>query len=915
MYHSVSTLRRSFSILVLLVTMVQATRAQDRLWGLMAEGGDNGVGAIISLDKDGSDVRLEASLPAIPGSSPVNNDVIQLANGKIYGTVYGGGSYLKGVLYEFDPGTKQYTVKHHFDGAGTGNSPNGALVKANNNKLYGVTLYGGANDRGVIFEFDPATGVVANVHDFNITEGALPVPGMIVLSNGKLCGVTFGGGSADLGVLFTFDPSTGAFSKKYDFNSTVGGMPQCGLTQSASGDLFGLAYGGGTYDKGTIYKYDATANTVTKVLDFSGPDGASPLGRLVSASTGQLFGLTLTGGTSDKGTLFLFNPATSQVTTKVNFDGGALGKLPYGSLMEGPTGKLYGVNEQSDNGSGTIFEYTIASNSAVSIHDFTSDAWDSRTTLMKAQDGRLYGVTRIGGKGLPSGGVLFSISPVTKDFRIDVNFGAAIDGNWPLGPLMQGQNGKLYAVTYMGGLYNGGTIIEYDINTHVLSKKYDFQLEGTNPVAGFVRVCSGKLMGMTRFGGAAGNGVIFEFDPESGAYTKKVDFTNETGRPVGDLTLLPDGRMYGVTGFGYGNDKGAIFEYDPSTNVLTKKVDFDGPLKGNEPAGTLLLHDGKLYGLANRGGASDKGTLFSFDPESDEFEKLVDFYDGNGAYPMGSLVKAPNGLMYGAANSGGAAATIFEFNPATAQATARYDGTGGYTNGVDFRSGLTLSPNGKLYGIGAQGGNYKLGVIYEFNPNTNQYIKKVDLNGKNGGRPLQNTLLLVSSKEQFITFELEDKFVSDPAFELSATASSGLPVTYTSSNPDVATVNGTTVTPISVGTTVITATQAGNASFFPASNCQTLIVLEEPLGTSDEMDQSFAFYPNPVRDNTFVVEIRNARLNPDNIFLVDMLGRPVAISLERFDDGKYKGRLLQHQSGIHIIGVNGTSIRRKVFIH
>ncbi len=54
--------------------------------------------------------------------------------------------------------------------------------------------------------------------------------------------------------------------------------------------------------------------------------------------------------------------------------------------------------------------------------------------------------------------------------------------------------------------------------------------------------------------------------------------------------------------------------------------------------------------------------------------------------------------------------------------------------------------------------------------------------------------------------------------DISATATSGLAVTYTSSAPDIISVNGNTLTANKVGTAVITASQAGDCTFAPAEN-------------------------------------------------------------------------------------------------
>ncbi|MEI6949726.1 autotransporter-associated beta strand repeat-containing protein [Paraflavisolibacter sp. H34] len=89
-----------------------------------------------------------------------------------------------------------------------------------------------------------------------------------------------------------------------------------------------------------------------------------------------------------------------------------------------------------------------------------------------------------------------------------------------------------------------------------------------------------------------------------------------------------------------------------------------------------------------------------------------------------------------------------------------------------------------------------------------------------GGVPLTaaapgfSYLLEVNGREeQVITFgALGQKFMGEPDFNPGATASSGLPVSYASSNEDVAIVQGGLLRIVGVGTTTITATQPGDAA-------------------------------------------------------------------------------------------------------
>jgi len=85
--------------------------------------------------------------------------------------------------------------------------------------------------------------------------------------------------------------------------------------------------------------------------------------------------------------------------------------------------------------------------------------------------------------------------------------------------------------------------------------------------------------------------------------------------------------------------------------------------------------------------------------------------------------------------------------------------------------------------------------------------------------------LTVNKANQSITFAtLTDKTYGDSPFTLNATSSSGLAITYTSSNTNVAIINGNTITIVGAGNTNITANQAGNINYDPTSFSRSLVV-------------------------------------------------------------------------------------------
>ncbi len=89
--------------------------------------------------------------------------------------------------------------------------------------------------------------------------------------------------------------------------------------------------------------------------------------------------------------------------------------------------------------------------------------------------------------------------------------------------------------------------------------------------------------------------------------------------------------------------------------------------------------------------------------------------------------------------------------------------------------------------------------------------------------------LAVNQATQTISFAaLPNKLLTDVPFALTATASSGLTVSYTSSNTAVATVSGNTVTIVGLGSTIITASQSGNANYAAATSVNQTQVVSAP---------------------------------------------------------------------------------------
>jgi hypothetical protein len=91
--------------------------------------------------------------------------------------------------------------------------------------------------------------------------------------------------------------------------------------------------------------------------------------------------------------------------------------------------------------------------------------------------------------------------------------------------------------------------------------------------------------------------------------------------------------------------------------------------------------------------------------------------------------------------------------------------------------------------------------------------------------------LTVTKVPQTISFgTLSDKLLSLGTFDLNATASSSLPITYVISNTNIATVSSSTVSLLAGGTTTVTATQLGDSTYAAATAVlQNLTVIDDSL--------------------------------------------------------------------------------------
>ena len=89
-------------------------------------------------------------------------------------------------------------------------------------------------------------------------------------------------------------------------------------------------------------------------------DGTTPTGRLVMDTSGNLFGTTFNGGgASNDGTVFELSPSDQETVLHAFGSTSGDGIEPNGSLIMDASGNLYGVTKSGGaNNTGTVFEIT-----------------------------------------------------------------------------------------------------------------------------------------------------------------------------------------------------------------------------------------------------------------------------------------------------------------------------------------------------------------------------------------------------------------------------------------------------------------------------------------------------------------------------------------------------------------------------
>lgn len=285
----------------------------------------------------------------------------------------------------------------------TGDEPNGGVTLASNGNFYGTTSLGGSSNYGALFKVTP-TGSYSVLHEFaGGTDGALPASPPIQASDGNLYGTTYGNTTTS-STIYKYAPASGGYSTIYQFNSAVGSGVIASLTQASNGKLYGTAYAGGANNCGSIFELTTSGTLLWSYSFPCAPGGANPVGPLLQAADGNFYGTASAGGSTGHGAGVVFKlDQSSTVSVLYNFVGfnqGVVdGASPFGGLVQGTDGNLYGTTLSGGSGAaGTLFQITTGGNYKL-LYSFTNPIGsEPRAALLQDTNGLFYGTASGGGK-------------------------------------------------------------------------------------------------------------------------------------------------------------------------------------------------------------------------------------------------------------------------------------------------------------------------------------------------------------------------------------------------------------------------------------------------------------------------------------------------------------------------------------
>ncbi|HEX6181072.1 MAG TPA: choice-of-anchor tandem repeat GloVer-containing protein [Chitinophagaceae bacterium] len=772
------------------------------LYGVTTRGGEHNFGTLFRVAKDGSDYRVVYSFSTLSGFD--SGGPIQATNGLIYGTTCYAGPLGYGTIYSIRPDGSDFEILHDFAPesiASTAFNSSGELTQGPDGSLYGTRMYGNSNGNVYKIGVD-GTGFTV-LKEFNDpVAGIRPGGSLMFASDGRIYGTTFGGGSSYFGTVYSLLPSGADFIQHFSFDGSNGKYPYSTLTEGSDGRLYGTTYMGGGSDNGTIFAVAKNGSGFTTLYDLDTRATHPRFGPLIESTPGVFFGTAEHGGALNAGAVF-------RVTTSGNFDiycHCRQGEFGPRELIEDPSGTYwYGVTRAAEwNQGGSIFRLRKDTREYKKIVDVPQG--EIISTLFYASTGHLW----VAGER-DNINFIRRMSPDGTNVQPITAYNDPANIQNPPSSLVELPNGTIFGVSWRG--YNGARL--FSIKNDGTDYQVLRQLEPYYYVLHPLLLASDGNVYL-----ASGQTSILRVTPE-GTISSIYERNLADGQFITDIIELNDGRLAFATTDNSSSGRSTIFSIQKDGTGYIRIFQPE-PGQGTDPIDMKQSVDGWLHVMSSYDGERGHGVLYRIRPDGTSYQAIRHF--------NGSDLARPQEFMFNKE------AQQLTFLPIEER----------QLNSPDFFPEITTSSGAPVVLISSnpEVASIKDGLVTLHKTGSTVITARLPANANYYDGGSANQTLVVTRGTQVISFGPIDKIPSTVSeFELNASSSAGLELTFVSSNPAVASIQGSTVIIHSVGSTVITASQPGNEDFFPATPVsQTLTVAslkEQTITFAPPADRTF----------------------------------------------------------------------------
>jgi uncharacterized repeat protein (TIGR03803 family) len=699
-------------------TLVQG--ADGNFYGTTECGGTNGGwGTIFKITPAGLFTSL-FSFAKTNGAWPVAG-LVQDTGGTFYGTTYTGGAYGAGTVFKFAAdGT--FTSLYSFTGGDDGTEWwGGGLLLAGDGNLYGNTQGGGVYGFGTIFRITP-DGALTTLVQFDGYQGANPEWTLFQGTDGALYGITESGGTNGWGAIF-----------RLNINSPLQITQQPQPQQAFAGDT--VAFSVATFGSLPVsYQWLENGTNLSDGGNISGSSTRTLTLTNISVADDAHYSVVV----SNVYGALPSAPASLEVMVSPP---SVISKPEAQTVLAGST-VTFSVEASGDGP--LYFQWQKNGTNLVNGGNLSGSATPTLTlTAVSATNAGMYSVLVSNALDVVSSpGAMLTVLPVNPpgtSFSLLRTFGGGTNLGNPYAGVIQGTDGNFYGTTLYGGAGLYGIAVKFT-SSGGLTRLHSFtnSVDGAYPFAGLTQASDGNFYGASLEGLGASLGTLFRMTA-SGAFTPLYAFGGgpDGGNPLASLIQGGDGNLYGTASTGGSNAAGTVFSL--GTNGLFTALWSFNSTNGSYPSAPLLQgSDGNFYGTTSAGGSNDLGTVFSLSTNG-VFNSLVSFDDTEGAYPSNGLVQATDGAFYGTASSGGTNGgwgTVFRM---TADGTLTALHSFNYQDGACPVGGLVQATDGNLYGTTSQGGIGGQGTVFQITTD-GLLTTLVWFDGTNGAAP-QSSLI------------------------------------------------------------------------------------------------------------------------------------------------------------------------------